>query len=415
MNKLWHVARYEFEKRVFTRSFLILLLLMPVMLVIILGVSAIANLTKYNYDPIGYVDHAGVLGDEPLSAPLRIDSGAQETVPMQAFAIESLAQIALDAGQIQAFYVIPEGYPEDNDVALVYHKYPSDNATAQFWDFLQINLLPDQPLEISQRAVAGNNMVARTPDGTREYSENNELSNFLPLLGGIVFLILIVISSGYLIEAVSKEKENRTIEVLVTSVSPFQLIGGKVIGISAMVFVQFALWIGATVLAFYVGGHYMGLESLRHLSLTPFAVLTMTALLIPTYILLSAIMIMLGAVLVDSQETNAVGPLILMLFEFPYLISITFVDNPSNPMSIFLSLFPFSALQTISMRLALTTIPLWQIAASIVILCLTAAGFTWLAARAFRLGMLRFGQRLSFRMLFSRKAEADMIVEGRAR
>ena len=51
-----------------------------------------------------------------------------------------------------------------------------------------------------------------------------------------------------------------------------------------------------------------------------------------------------------------------MLFEFPYLISITFVDNPSNPMSVFLSLFPFSALQTISIRLALTTIPLWQIA-----------------------------------------------------
>ncbi len=399
MRKLWYVARYEFERHAFTRGYVFILLAVPVFVMLLVGLGYLSTLTQYDYTPVGYVDHAGLLGENPLLPPLRAGSGARETVPMLAFPTEAAARQALDAGQIQAYYIVPEAYPLIDAVDLVYYQYPSDNATAQFWDFLQINLLRDQPREVAARAVAGTQLVARTPDGSREVTENQELTQFLPVFAGIAFLILFVISSGYLMEAVAKEKENRTMEVLITSVAPGQIIGGKLLGILALTFVQAAVWVGLSALAISFGGQVLGMQSLQNVGVAPGTLITLLALLVPTFVMLAALMIGLGSTIVDPQEANAVGPLLLMVFEIPYIMVALFIETPNSTLAVGLSLFPLSSLQAMSLRLAITTVPTWQILASIGFLWLCAGAAIWLAGRAFRLGMLRYGQRLHWRLL----------------
>ncbi len=86
-------------------------------------------------------------------------------------------------------------------------------------------------------------MTVRSFDGRRELPKYGPTFGIImPLLISIAFLMLLVFSSGYLMTAVTDEKENRTMEVLLTSVSPTQLIGGKVLGIAAVTFTQFAIW-----------------------------------------------------------------------------------------------------------------------------------------------------------------------------
>jgi ABC-2 type transport system permease protein len=415
MNKLRHIIWYEYRKQVFAKSFALILLSLPLVLVIILAFSVIANLTKYDYTAVGYVDQSGRLGDDPRLPPLRVDSGARQTVPIRAFPSEDEARLALEAGQIQAYYVIPTRYPADRHVELIYDQSPSDNAQAQFWDFLQINLLDDQPLDVARRAVAGSLLIARTPDNSRVIADSSEMGVFLPVFATFAFLIIFMISSGTLAEAVNKEKENRTIEVLITSISPNQLIIGKLIAITAMTVTQLLVWGGFTALAFYIGGHHLGIEVLRTITLSTRAVMTLVALLVPTYLLLAAIMIALGATLVESREVNAIGPLMLMLFEFPYILIGLFIENPNGTLPTILSLFPLSALQSITLRMAITTVPTWQIVASVATLTLTAVGAIWLAGRAFRLGMLRYGQRLRFRAIFDRHAVTALETGGKGK
>jgi ABC-2 type transport system permease protein len=76
--------------------------------------------------------------------------------------------------------------------------------------------------------------------------------------------------------------------------------------------------------------------------------------------------------------------------------------NPNSPLSVGLSLFPLTAPVSLPLRAAFTTLPAWQIAVSLGLLCILAAVSIWFAGRAFRLGMLRYGKRLSWKELFSR-------------
>jgi ABC-2 type transport system permease protein len=87
----------------------------------------------------------------------------------------------------------------------------------------------------------------------------------------------------------------------------------------------------------------------------------------------------------------------------PYMLTGMLMNNPNSPLALGLSLFPLTAPLTMLMRDGLTILPAWQIALSSAIQVLCAAGAIWLAGRAFRLGMLRYGKRLKWREVFARQ------------
>jgi len=126
---------------------------------------------------------------------------------------------------------------------------------------------------------------------------------------------------------------------------------------------------------------------------------------------LDDLMTALGATVTEVHEAQQATGLFVIPFVFPYWFAGAMLAHPNGPIAVGLSLFPPTALSTLSFRIAFAQVPNWQIAASATLTALCALGALWLAGRAFRLGMLRYGQRLALRELFTR-AKAPSSASG---
>ena len=399
ISKLWRIARHEYRRNVFKRSFILALLSVPLMIAVIVGVGFFMASREVNNTPLGYVDHAGLLAN-PIPAPL---TGSANRVDLIPFDGEAAARTALEAGEIQAYYVVAAHYFSTRRVDLYYLKAPGNNATRQFYDFMQINLLAGRSslgADVARRAaLLGDKVTVRSLDGSRHVpSGGPTFGIIMPLLIGFAFVFLLLINSGYLMQAVVDEKESRTMEVLVTSASPTQLIGGKVLGVVAISFTQLAVWTITSILAVAVA-HHLGIDWLQDLSLDWGAVLAAAGLAIPAYVMACALMAAAGAMIVSAHESQAAGTPFAVLHLAPLYLAWAIVMTPNALLPTILSFLPFTALLTVTLRNIFTAVPAWQVAAGIAVQAACAVGAIWLAGRAFRLGMLHYGRRLRLREL----------------
>ena len=190
-------------------------------------------------------------------------------------------------------------------------------------------------------------------------------------------------------------------EVLVTTISPFQLIGGKILGITAISLTLLCSWVGVIALGIFIG-RLVGVNWLNDLSMDWRSVVSVVAIAIPAYLLVSALMTAIGAMVTTTQEGQSVSTVFVVLHLIPLYISWSFLNEPHNSQAVLLSLLPFTSLMTVAFRNLFTIVPTWQVAISVLIQTLCACVAIWLASRAFRLGMLHYGQRMAFRRLFAR-------------
>jgi ABC-2 type transport system permease protein len=402
MTKLYRVAVYEYGRTVFKRSFILTLLSVPLMVCVVVGVGLFMESRGVNNAPVGYVDHAGLFANA-IPVPT---SGSREPVTFLPFQTDADAHAALEAGEIQAYFAIAADYFQTRDVSLFFLEEPGGNATQQFYDFLQINLLADQPASIARRAaLLGEGVTVRSLDGLREVpSGGPTFGLIMPMLTGFAFVFLLLMSAGYLMQAIVDEKENRTAEVLATSVSPMEFIGGKVLGIVAVSFTQLAIWTLVTILAIALAG-MAGFAWLQKPSLDWSTVLGTVALAVPAYVLAAALMAGIGATVTSSKESQSTGSLFFILHLIPLYLSFAIVRTPNAALPTALSFLPFTALLTVTLRNIFSAVPWWQIGASAAVQTLCAGGALWLSGRAFRLGMLRYGQRLSWLELVKARSQ----------
>jgi ABC-2 type transport system permease protein len=402
MSKLWLVALEDFQRNVFKKSFILALLSVPLFIGFTVGLGAIMSSLNKNYAPVGYIDHAGLLAD-PLPAHVNPSEKPIEFLPFQT---EGEARQALESKDIQAYYVLAPDYQETNEIELVYIKEPGTNATRQFYDFIQINLLREQPPEIARRATGRSDVTIRSPDGSLEFPAGGPtIGQIIPIILSVAFVFLLMMSSGSLMSGVVEEKQNRTMEVLMTSLSPTQFITGKVLSIVAMSLLQLASWILFGILAVAIAGNVLGVEWFQNPSMEWGTILRVLAIAVPSFVLSSALMFALGSTVAEAQEAQSVGALFFMLHIIPIYMIVALIEAPNGTLSVALSLLPFTSLITVGFRSIFSVVPLWQVAASVAIQTICASGALWLAVRAFRLGMLRYGQRLRLSEIFG-KAKA---------
>jgi ABC-2 type transport system permease protein len=367
------------------------------MITVCVGMGLVLESLKNNDAPVGFVDHSGLFAD-PLAPPT--DSG-KPPLEFVAFRTEDAAKAALQSGEIQVYYIIAKDYPESRNVKRYFLKSPGENATRQFWDFLQINLMEDLPPAIARRATLLSNVTVRSVDGRRELPKfGPTFGIIMPLMISIALLMLLVFSSGYLMSAITDEKENRTMEVLLTSVSPTQLLGGKVVGIALISLTQALIWIVAAVGGIVVA-RAAGVAWFQDLSLDWTTVAAAIAIAIPTYFVAAALMMAAGATVTSAQEGQSMGAFFFMLhFLPPWLASFLVITSPQSLLAIVLSVLPFTALLTVSLRNVFTVVPFWQIAICVAVQSACAVAAIWFAGKALRIGLLRYGQRLSFREIW---------------
>jgi ABC-2 type transport system permease protein len=348
--------------------------------------------------PIGYVDSSGLLAD-PLPAPT--PEKPAKPIPMIPFGSEAEAGTALEAGEIQAYYLIPADYLTSGKVVLVYQSELKAMARYQFYDFLAVNLLRDVDPLVAERLQEGGEVIITTPDSSRTTSESEWFNVLVPMLAGLGFMMIMFSTGGYLMQAVAEEKENRTMEVVLTSVSPNQFMAGKIIGDISIGFTQILFW--ATFITVAVLVWRDSLPFLQGVRISAQTLLLLGLVMIPSFVMVAALMAMVGATVTEAREGQQVTGLIALPVWIPYMLMAVMFNSPNAPIAVLLSLLPMTAPLTMLIRDGLTILPAWQIALSSIIQIASTLAAIWLAGRAFRLGMLRYGQRLRVREIFSRQ------------
>ena len=398
MSKFWLIASHEYSRHVFRKRFLLALFSVPLMMVLMVVLIIVIIRMDSNPTPIGYIDHSGLLAN---AIPQPTVKWPERTIPMLAYTDETSAKADLQSGKLQAYYIIPENYLQSGQAEEIYLKEPKGISTQQFDSFLTANLLAKQPAEIANRILDGSNIKVQSTDKSREASQDSFVNILLPLLAGILFIVGMTTSSGYLMQAVVEEKENRTMEIMVTSVSPGQLMSGKVIADIAIGVTQLLVWAIFIILALVIGQNYFAF--LSGLKFSGEMVAIIIVVMVPAFIMISGLMAAVGATVSEASEGQQIMGLFTIPIWLPYILISVFIQSPNSPLAIALSFFPLTAPMTIALRIGFATIPTWQVIVSVTILVLSAIGAVWLAGRAFRLGMLRYGQRLHWNEIFSRQ------------
>jgi len=218
--------------------------------------------------------------------------------------------------------------------------------------------------------------------------EQGELAEFLvPFLLAMLLAMCIMVSGQYLLQGLSEEKESRILESLLCTLSPEDLLAGKLLGLGAAGLTLVAVWMGAGM-AF--GGPALALAQAH---LRPYVLVIAVLYFLLGYLFYGSFMTAIGAVASNMREAQQFSVMLSILNVVPAIILPRFLDHPDGALPVALSLIPPTAPTAMMLRLGLTgTVPLWQLAASFGLLAIS----TWLvlqgAVRVFRIALLMVGK-----------------------
>jgi ABC-2 type transport system permease protein len=406
MAKTWLIAQHHFMQEVRKRTFIIVLFSLPLFLAVSIGAGYVAVRLQEKSTTLGYVDPAGLLVDtsaEPAGADVRL-------VP---YATAQDALQALKAAKIDAYYLLPDA-PNARRAQLIYLEPPDYKATRYFEDLVRRNRMADQPPALVERVLSGADVTVRASERNRDFPDGEpSAAHVLPLMAAAIYAFLVLTTFGYMAEAVVVEKENRTMEIIVSSVSPGRLMAGKILGALGIALMQLVVWVACLVLAIWLGGHVLEIDWLRDIQPNWRDIGMIVIVALPTYLFMGALTTMIGSTMVDNQEAQQLGGLAFMVLFLPVYLVVALIQNPNGLLALAFSLFPPTAVVTIAMRSLLFEVPAWQIALSASVALACGVGAVWLAGKAFRLSMLRYGQRLRLRDLLARRSRSKPVRPAR--
>ncbi len=400
MTKFWLIFRNEYLRHVKRKRFIFALLSMPLFVGLMVGVGLLAVWADYDARPVAYVDQSGVFANarpvpansDSLFPPLKITS----------YPNENEARSALLNRQVQAFFMIDPNYMVNGKVTLFTVDPVKEATRSDFQNFLRFNLLTNFPAKTADRLLSGPDIVIQSLNTNRNIAGNEFVNFLMPLLAGLLFIVVVNTSGSYLVQALVEEKENRTMEIVVTSVSHTELMSGKIAGNLSVGLTELIVWLAFGFLGFYFAQRYIpGAENIR--IGTEFIGLMILTLL-PAFIMVAGFMAAIGATSSDTREAQQWAGLFTLPIIIPFWLIVPLTESPNSILAVVMSLIPITAPITMPLRVAFTEVPLWQIVACLALLVAGAAGSLWLAGRTFRLGMLRYGKRLSWHEVFRKAA-----------
>jgi len=403
MRKLWLVTKHDVKMILKERSFWLLTFIMPVILLVSNTAGFMSDgpemggvLAGLGEDPapFGLVDQAGLIEEVPAElAPLVVryddpeaaradmavgDIGEYAILPADYMATGQMdvygQEVSILGGEGMAGTVVPYlvalNLTGDAGVAAALNN-PTPGTLAE-----QHDLAPATPNEGSNRAMAS--MVAQ----------------ILPMM----YYFLLVMGSNYLLRSVVAEKENRTVEVLLLSVEPRQMMVGKILAASVVTIIQVIVWVGGGMLLLRRGAAIMNVASF---AFPPGFIVWALLFLILGFLLFSSVMAAGGAMANSAREGGQLTFLLIVPLMPTLMFAQTFLDDPHGLLATVLSLFPFSAPSAMVTRLAVAQVPLWQILVSLAGLAITAYLFIVLAGRFFRPANLLSSRAFNWRRLLT--------------
>ena len=416
MNKILTVASSEFGTLVRSRAFLVSLFLMPVLTA---GSIYLARATRNTTDDVtrrfAIVDHSGVLARLVTAvAEARNASGTSSgrfdpiVVEPQGRTVEDVRLELSDRireKDLFAFVEIPAEImnPDAGAEIRYYSNSPSHTALPQ-WLRSTINqgviaqrfrsaAVDPQLVSRLTRPAAMNQLglFERETSGGVKAAEKIDQTRAFAVPGVLLLLMYITVMSSapQLLNSVMEEKMSRISEVLIGSVTPFELMMGKLLGCVSVSFLLAALYAGGGL----VVASYWGYGS----SITVEMLLWFALFLIMAVLIFGSIFVAIGAACNDLKDTQSMITPVMILVVLPLVTWTAVIRAPDSTLSVVLSMLPTSAPFLMLLRIAIQPgPPLWQVLVSFAIVLAATVVVVWAAGRIFRTGILMQGKSASF-------------------
>jgi ABC-type Na+ efflux pump permease subunit len=260
----------------------------------------------------------------------------------------------------------------------------------------QANLIKEIPADVPEGLLQ--QVVAQALAPKSAAKDSNPLTTLVPMAVLFIFFFLLVMSSGFMLQSVAREKENRTVEILLLSLRPRELMLGKILGLSVVALLQMAVWIGGGLLVLGRGKEVLSGAAAFELP-AGFVIWALLYFLLG-YLLYASLMGAIGALAPNVRESGQFTILVLLPLMIPVWFNSLFIQTPDSPLALALSLFPLTAPTSMITRLAATQVPTWQIAASLAGLAVTTYFLVQAAARFFRADTLLTNTTINWQRIF---------------
>jgi ABC-2 type transport system permease protein len=392
MNKTLLIFKHEFITTLRKTSFIIMTLALPVLALLAIGISfIITGVNKpaaVEVTNIGYVDQAGGFNQYTT----------QGNIKLTPYSNQEDATRAMAGGNIKEYFIIPADY---TSMGVVYRytlekqpAAPQDVMTA-IKNFLTSNLLSEKmaPSTVSVIESPLNLVSIRiTSTGAIAPEQGGYGNLIIPGIFSLLLALSLTFSSTYLLQGLGEEKENRLIEVLLSSVSVRQLLTGKVLGLGAAGLIQVLVWLVSAPLLLHLTSSTFG-GFFSTIQLPANFILLGVVYFILGYTLFAVLSAGAGAISPSAREGQQIASIYTLIAISPLWFSSAIIAFPNSPVWAALTIFPLTAPVVVMLRLGLTDIPVWQIAVSIIVMIVVTIGLLLAAIRIFRVYLLMFGKR----------------------
>ncbi len=417
MRKVFPVLKREYVTRVKTKGFLVSTLVLPLVFAGIFVIPVLlVKFSSRQVQRIAVVDLSRQIWPQLQAAfPDTLKDGHREFVfvafPASSTTLDEVEQKVtrqVESGEFRGLLVIPAGVLQGEKVQYFAKNVSNFRLNERLSSRItrianrirlqSAGLDPTQVQKLTESIGLETFKLTKKGKGERDSGATFAVTYVLVFL---LYMTLLVYGSTVM-RSVLEEKTSRVVEVVLSSVSPFQLMAGKIIGVGAVGLTQLVIW-GLTVLFLSIYGlglaASMGAASVLqrfHIPpLDPLVFFYFLVFFLLGYVLYSSFYAAIGAMTNSEQEAAQLQTPLILFLVLPILMIIPIVSNPNSPLAVGLSLFPLTAPVIMFMRISILMPPFWQIVLSLILLTLTIWGAIWLTSRIYRVGILMYGKRPS--------------------
>jgi ABC-2 type transport system permease protein len=392
MNKTLLILRHELLFTLKRVGFIIMTLIIPIMAFLGIGVirvvSEVIKPAVAEEISIGYVD--GVGGFNQFTN--------QGNIKLVLFNAADDAAGALIRKDISEYFIIPPDYLSKgiiNRYTLEKQLETPPGTVAAIKVFITSNILsgkvPQGTINIIESPL--NLVVTRLTETGVVASEQGGYGNLIiPAIFSFLLALSLTFGSNYLLQGLGEEKESRLIEVLLSSVSTRQLLTGKVLGLGAAGLIQVVVWlVSAPLLLRLASSTFGGFFSTIQLPAN-FIVLGIVYFVLG-YLLFAVLSAGVGAISPNAREGQQLAAVFTVFAISPLWFSSLLMLFPKSPIWVVLTIFPITAPVEVMLRLGVSGVQTWELAASIAVMVLSIVGILFLVIKVFRVYLLMYGKR----------------------
>jgi ABC-2 type transport system permease protein len=416
MRKIWLVFKREYITRVRTKAFILGTLALPLLSMGILVISILLSAGSSEFTlKIAIMDEVGGLG-VPVQKALtqnervgRPDIEIVQIVEHPSLQMEATFNTKVSSGELAGVLVLPKGLLDETASAQFHAKNVQAMSLmgrierAVSGAVLSRRLAGDQKRDGSIKnmlQLAQVQLVNLSP----EKKEDSDNSNFvIALIAGMVLYLTLIVYGVATMHSVMEEKSTRMIEILVSSIKPVDLLTGKIVSVGAVALTQYAVWAVTVGVLFASASSFARFlrpgAAAPDVHLPPTLLICLVVFFLAGYLLYSSLYAAAGAIVSTEDEARQVQMPLTMLIVCSFLLFNVVLNNPNSTLSVVLSITPFLSPILMTLRVAMQTPPLWQIALSLALSILTTIWVIRISARIYRVGILMYGKRPSLKEL----------------